>query len=113
MYRQEIFERKSYYYPPFYRLIYLTLKHRDKQVIERAANYLAEQLRQPFGNRVLGPEMPYVSRIYNKYIFEIKLKLEREASPAKFKEMLRDKIVDFKAEPDFKQVQVVINVDPM
>ncbi|MFZ6053282.1 replication restart helicase PriA [Halocola ammonii] len=113
MYRQEIFERKSYYYPPFYRLIYLTLKHRDKQLIERAANYMADDLRKLFGNRVLGPEMPYVSRIYNKYLFEIKLKLERDASPAKFKEMLNEKIIAFKAQPDFKQVQVVIDVDPM
>lgn len=113
MYNQEIFERKNYYYPPFYRLIYLTLKHRDRQVIYNAANHLAQELKKAFGNRVLGPEMPYVSKIYNKYIYEIKIKLERDASPAKFKEMLSEKIIGFNAMPDYKRVQVGIDVDPM
>ena len=113
LYRQEVLERRNFLYPPFYRLIKLTLKHKDPRVIEAVSHSLANSLRARLGDRVLGPEIPYVSRINLLYLRNIMIKIEREASPSKSKDIINQHILDVKSHPDFKSVRVVIDVDPV
>lgn len=113
MYRHEIVERKNFHYPPFFRLIRVDVRHRDGQKADRAALLLATRLRQVFGERVLGPERPYVSRINNIHHIHILLKFEREASPAKIKKHLLRAVDSVLEEPDFKSLRIVPDVDPM
>ena len=65
MFGSQIVERRVFKYPPYYRLIYITLKHRDNQMLSTAADALAEKLRERFTTRVMGPEYPTVARIRN------------------------------------------------
>ena len=105
--------RKQYHYPPFFRLIQLSIKHREKNITDLAANKLAEKLTAVFGRRILGPEYPVISRIKNRYIKTILIKIERKLSHKKAKELITASINDVKSNDKFKYVQIIADVDPM
>ena len=67
-YKNEIVERQNFFYPPFYKIISITLKHRDENIINTASVQLASKLRESFKERVLGPEFPPVKRVYNQFL---------------------------------------------
>lgn len=112
MYADEMDERKQFNYPPFTRLIFINVKHKDAHVLQVASNQLASALRQQLGNRILGPEQPLVARIRNYYIKQIIIKIEKAAPVQKVKTILKDTIRDFNAQKDFKSVITQIDVDP-
>lgn len=111
MYNQEIEEREKYGYPPFYRLIKLTIKHRERERSAEAADELGRLLKKQLGGRVLGPETPAISRIKNLYINQLMIKFERKISPLKLKEFIGDTVGAFNNQSHFKSVRVVIDVD--
>lgn len=113
MYTQELLERKNFAYPPYTKLIYLTLKHKSEQQLEGSAAELAMLLRQQFGSRVIGPEYPLIKKIQNSYIKVIRLKFEREASMKKVKDRTREVISTFYASPVNKSVRISVDVDPI
>jgi len=113
MYNTQSDERKLFKYPPYFRMIQIVLRHRDPNVLNKAANRMAADLRAVFGARVLGPNVPAVSRIQNLYIKHILLKFEVEASPERAKELLRQITNQIIAEPQFKSLWVNLDVDPM
>ncbi len=113
MYQAQIDERKTYIYPPFYRLIHISLKHKNKATVNRAANYFAKSLRQIFGIRVFGPHEPIIARIKNQHIVNILLKLEKKGSLSKAKWLLNKQANFLKSQDQFKTVQIVFDVDPM
>ena len=112
MFRQQLVERQKYHYPPYTRLILLKLKHKDPDLLNKAADELAKSLRMVFGKRILGPEFPMVSRIMNYFIKHIMFKMERVVSPAVMKSKLVEVIEKFQQEPAFKPVKVIMDVDP-
>ena len=67
----EIIERKNFFYPPYYKIIEITLKHKNENELNRASAELASKLREAFKERVLGPEFPIVKRIYNLFLKKI------------------------------------------
>jgi primosomal protein N' (replication factor Y) len=112
-YKSEIEERKKYMYPPFYRLIQITLIDKNKSRVKEAADLLAESLRTKLDKRVLGPEFPYISRIRNKYHIHVLLKLERSMSPDKVRDFIKDKITDIHAIKEYRYVRIYADVDPV
>jgi primosomal protein N' (replication factor Y) len=112
MYTNQLLDRKNFNYPPFYRLIEITLIHKDQNMVNASAKALADDMKHHFGNRVLGPEFPIVARIRNLYHKNILLKVERDASVVQAKKILSELLVNFK-NSDFKAVRVQIDVDPM
>lgn len=113
MYKQELLERKNFNYPPFTKIIQITLKHRDQNHIEGSAAQLAQSLRVVFGSRVIGPEFPMVKRVQNLYIKTIRLKMEREYSQKQIKEKIRGILDQYFADPMNKSVRVSVDVDVM
>jgi primosomal protein N' (replication factor Y) len=113
MYDAEITEREQYHYPPFTRLIKLTIKHVDEAVSKRAAVLLAEKLTLNLGtSRVLGPEPPLVERVRNQFLFDILIKLEREKINFKAaKSFIQEKVIDILTDKTIKGVHIVIDVD--
>ena len=75
-------ERKLFNYPPYNRLIGITLKHKNQRKLDVASDALVGIMRKSFGSRVLGPEYPAISRIRNYYHKNILLKIENNASIA-------------------------------
>ena len=112
-YNGQLEERSMFKYPPFYRLIYITIKHKDQQVTNKAAHLLARQLAVIFGSRVLGPQAPVINRIQNLFIKKILIKLEKKASPNKVKDLMRESIFSLQAQQEFRYVTFQIDVDPM
>lgn len=108
----EIIERRNYHYPPFYKLIKFTLKHRDRDLVSDAANHFSQLLRTVFQERVLGPEFPVIARIQNYYLKEIMLKVEHDAPQKKVKERLHELTDQFYSNPTYRSIRLIIDVDP-
>jgi len=111
-YTGQLEERQMFKYPPFYRLIYITIKHKEQSTTNKAAHLLAEQLRVIFGSRVLGPQAPVINRIQNLFIKKILIKMEKKASPTKVKHLMRESIFSLQAQQAFRYVTFQIDVDP-
>jgi primosomal protein N' (replication factor Y) len=111
MYEEQLNERHNYKYPPIYRLIKITLRHRDFQKVNTSADWYAKSLRQVFDNYVLGPEFPPVSRIRNQYHKNILVKIPQQWSLSKTKEAILKINNSFFSVKDFRAVRVIINVD--
>ena len=113
MFNTEILERRNFHYPPLYRLIQLDVKHKDLSKLVFISDSLAKILRSQFGDRVLGPEAPLISRIRNYYIQTVLIKVEREGvSVQKIKEALLTILRIFDSQPVNKGVYIHIDVDP-
>lgn len=113
MYTAQLLDRKNFNYPPFFRLINLTIIHRDPDLVNNASKFIADELKQFFNKRVLGPEFPLVARVRNLYHKCILLKIERDVSIAQVKKRVSDTLVLFKAQSAYKSVRVQIDVDPL
>lgn len=112
-FNREIQERKQFIYPPYYRLIGIQLKHKKKDVVERAAALYGEWLTSKMKKRVIGPAVPNIERVRTYYLMDILIKLERDkAIIDSAKELVlfyRDEIKRLKG---FSQVRFNIDVDP-
>jgi primosomal protein N' (replication factor Y) len=111
-YETEIQERKLFFYPPYYKMIHLTLRNTDERKLNAAAQNLTDKLRLVFKERVVGPEFPLIKRIQNFFIKEIKIKIEKDAPDRKVKEKIQEMIDLFYAEADNKSSRLSIDVDP-
>lgn len=113
MYQEQMEEREMFNYPPFYRLVYVYLKHRKEDVLDMAADKMARYLRQGLGERVLGPDRPPVARIQTLYIRKIVVKIEQQASMSKIRAYLRDVQQTVIGDERFRSLVVYYDVDPM
>ncbi|XWN34771.1 MAG: primosomal protein N' [Roseivirga sp.] len=115
LYHRELAERQQFLYPPYVRLIRITLKHADKDLVAAAASRLAQILRTQLKEGVLGPQTPLIAKLHNQYLMDVWVKLQKNIpkqlmSTKQFlwqasRQVLQDK--------DFRQVKVVFDVDPM
>lgn len=106
-------ERRAFHYPPFCRLIYVYLRHRDDQVVEVAARQMGERLRQWFGTRVLGPDKPAVAKVKTLHIRKIVLKLENGIDMQRVRDCLRLVQQQMLDDRRFGAVQILYDVDPL
>jgi len=113
MYKSEIIQRRNFKYPPFQRIIHFTLKHRDKDKLNAGAKEFTDALKTKFGERILGPEFPAISRVKNMYIKNVLLKVEREISVPKTRNLIVEVKQHFEAYSDYKSMRITIDVDPM
>ena len=113
MFYTQMVERQMFLYPPFRRLIYVYLRHRDERLLDHLANEMGERLRRVFGERVLGPDSPLVARVHSLYIRKIMLKLEHGASIDRVREALFAVQEQMMEQPIAKGVNIFYDVDPM
>jgi primosomal protein N' (replication factor Y) len=111
MYTEQLDERHNFKYPPIYRLIKITLKHKDYNRVNSASEWYAKSLKQVFKHHVLGPEFPPVSRIRNLYHKNILIKIPQPQSLPKTKEAISKIHNSFLSIKDFRAVRVVLNID--
>lgn len=108
----EIIERRNFHYPPFYRLINFTIKHKDRDLVNEASDYFGRQLKDVFHERVIGPEFPSIPRIQNYFLKGLVLKVEQTAPQQKVKERLNELIDQFFSVPRYKAIRLIVDVDP-
>ena len=113
LYTEQIAERKAFGFPPYHRMIMLTLKHRDMQRLTAASDMLQQRLQQAFGTRVSGVILPSVARTQNMYVRQIRLTIEANANIARAKEMVREQIMFVQQQATCKGTIILPDVDPM
>ena len=111
MFVEQLEDRRVYKYPPYCRIIKLTIKHKDYNKVNEGSEWLALSLRHVFKENVLGPESPVVSRIRNQYHKNILIKIPINQSLVKTKSVLQKIKLRFLSTRDFRAVRLLINVD--
>ena len=112
LYEQQVSEREMFCFPPFHRLIVLSLRHRDVHRLEHSSAVLMQELQGVFGNRVSSVITPLVSRRNNMHIRQLRLRVEAGANIVRAKQMLRERIDAVLRQTDCKGTTVTIDVDP-
>ncbi len=113
LYRDLIAERQAFRYPPYYRLIYVYLKHRQDNVVQTAAIELGSRLRQWFGSRVLGPDKPAVAKVKQQNIRKMVLKLENGIDMKRVRQCLLQVQQQMAADKRYSTLQIYYDVDPL
>ncbi len=111
MYKEQLYERQIYKYPPFFRLIKLTLKHRDFEKLKEGSFWLYQVLQQNLTTPVLGPEEPAINRIRNEYIRTIMIKIPQNQSIIGTKKTIQKILNSFDVIPQYKAIKIALNVD--
>lgn len=111
MYKEQLYERQIYKYPPYFRLIKITLKHRDYEKLKEGAMWLYQVLSQNLNLPVLGPEEPAISRIRNEYIRTIMVKIPQNQPIQGTKKTIRKILDSFEVVSQFRPIKTVVNVD--
>ena len=112
MFRMQAEERMTFNYPPFCRMVKISIKHKDRSLLNYYSDILGHDLKTMFGKRVLGPESPVVSQVQLWYIKTILIKIEREKSPAKAKQLIIEAIERLENEKGASSLKIAIDVDP-
>ncbi|WP_223549149.1 primosomal protein N' [Aestuariivivens sp. NBU2969] len=111
MFKEQLNDRYNFNYPPIYKLIKITLKHKDFNKVEQASVWLAKSLRQIFSEYVLGPESPPIARIRNQFHKNILVKIPQGQSLSKTKEAIIKINNSFYSIKEFRSVKMILNVD--
>lgn len=111
MYNEQCYEREQFQYPPSYRIIKITLKHKDFNKLNEASSWFGQALRSAFTFPVLGPEFPPIARIRNQYLKNILVKIPREYSLTKTKNGIKRIERSFNAIAPYRGVRIIYNVD--
>ena len=113
LYATQLQERKNYLYPPYVRLIRITLKHKEINTLNAVAKFFADKLRAKLKNRILGPEFPLVGRIKSLYLKDILIKMEPEISIEYVKNHITQTHLSMLENAEWKSVRLHTDVDPV
>ncbi len=113
LFNRQMAERKLFRYPPYFRLVKVVIKHKNRERLEMAAGQMAVNLKKIFRDRVLGPEYPIIGRIQNWYQKEIWVKLERDARLSNGKRQISEEISRIKSLPNNSGLIVFQDIDPL
>ena len=111
MYKEQLQERSLFSYPPYCRLIYVYMKHRDERVLENLSRDYANLLKKIFGQRILGPDTPPIAKVQMMYIRKIIVKIELTASMAEARKRLREIQQYITGQPQYKSALIYYDVD--
>jgi primosomal protein N' (replication factor Y) len=112
MFKSQQTERQSFNYPPFCRLIRITLRHKNYELVQQAANWLANSIRQSIETPLLGPEEPPIARIRNEFHRTMMMKIPLHQSTTRVKKQLQRTLTAFESIAAYKSVKRTITVDP-
>jgi primosomal protein N' (replication factor Y) len=113
MFNHQLNERRQFFYPPFSRLIKVTIKHRDKNILKKVSYELAELLKTIPDCKILGPTTPPIIRIQNYFIKNIMIKIKKTNHTAKTKNRIEQTIESINSKKGYKATIIIIDVDPM
>lgn len=111
MYKEQLYDRKIYFYPPYFRLIKITLKHRDYDKLKEGSNWLYQVMKQNLEIPVLGPEEPGINRIRNEYLRVILIKIPQKENLGFVKGKISRMLNSFEAVATYRSIKTIVNVD--
>lgn len=113
MYVSQMEDRQAFHYPPYARLLRINLRHESREVVDRASNELAENLRKVMNVPVMGPQSPLVGKIQRMQLMNILIKLPRTARMKDHKKLIRREIDSMKSRREYHKLFIVPDVDPV
>jgi primosomal protein N' (replication factor Y) len=114
LFTYELDKRKQFGYPPFKRLIQITFKHKEKHIAEEAAHKMMEALMADYKEGLSGPAQPLVDRVRNQYLWEILIKLPRDAKKmVACKQAIRVYIAEIQSQKRYRSVTILPDIDPI
>jgi primosomal protein N' (replication factor Y) len=112
MYNEEIEKRRQFFYPPFSRIIHLSFKHKEREIVTEGAHVFAKMLQATYGKYIVGPAEPVINRVRSLFLMELLLKLPRDSQLiTRCKENLLKQIAVLHAQKRFTKVLVIPDVD--
>ncbi|MBC7524548.1 MAG: primosomal protein N' [Flavobacterium sp.] len=111
MFNEQLYDRKIYHYPPYFRLIKITLKHKDFEKLKEGSFWLYQVLQQNLQMSVLGPEEPAINRIRNEYIRTIMIKIPHNLGLLTTKKTIQKILNSFEAISQYRSIKATTNVD--
>ena len=111
MFQEQLYDRQIYKYPPYFRIIKLTLKHRDFDKLKEGSMWMYQVLSQNLNMPVLGPEEPAINRIRNEYIRTILIKIPQNIPLGSTKKTIQKMLNSFEAVAQYRAIKLIINVD--
>ena len=112
MYKLQLAERKRFFYPPYYRLIIVKMKHKKPELLHEGSLVFAKELRNKFGKMLYGPEYPLVARVRSYYIKHIMIKVARGSHYASVKDELNLSLQEFRTLAKYKSILIQLDIDP-
>lgn len=112
LYQDQMEERETFGYPPFRRMIRISFRHKIPSILDGATDLAAKQLKSIFSTRVFGPQYPPVRKVHNTFVKQIILKIEKEASYEKAKELLKEVLDDISRNEVYRSIRISVDVDP-
>ena len=112
MVQKELAVRQEFAYPPFVRLITITLKHKDQKLLMRGAEAFAKSLHSKIGERFLGPEFAPIARLKNLYQMQIIVKVDKGSLGSKIRDRIKKAHQETLLTPEFNRIRVLFDVDP-
>jgi len=113
MFNAQLTERVEYKYPPYVRLIKLTIKDKSLDKVNIACEWLDKMMRRSYKGDILGPVYPEISRVRNKYQKQFIIKLKNIDSINQFRSILNKTIISFNSISKYRSVRVLVDVDPL
>jgi primosomal protein N' (replication factor Y) len=113
MYMSQMEDRQAFNYPPYARLLRINLRHESREIVDRAANELAGNLRKLMNLPVMGPQSPVVGRIQQMQLMNILIKLPRTARISDHKKLIKREIDTIRSRPAYRKLFIVPDVDPV
>ena len=112
-FQREIKERHTFAYPPFFRIIQITLKHRKPRTLNEASYFYAKFLKEKLGSKVVGPAIPLIPRVRTYYLLDVLIKMPRNTKEAqRIKQIIRTAGENLKRKEGYSTVRISVNVDP-
>jgi len=112
LFREQMEERELFGYPPFTRMIRISFRHKIPSILDGATDLVAKELKAIFSSRVYGPQYPPVRKVYNTFVKQIILKVERKASIERAKELLDSVLSGTLNSEVYRSVRISVDVDP-
>ena len=112
LYADQMEERQLFGYPPFRRMIRISFRHKIPSILDGATDLIARELKDIFSTRVLGPQYPPVRKTHNTFQKQIILKIEKEASYERARELLTEVLSGLSGNEVFRSVRISVDVDP-
>ena len=111
-YQEQILDRKSFKYPPYVKLIKITFKHQNISKVNNSSQWFHSRVYPYFKSNILGPEFPYISKIRNKYLKSVLIKIPDDYSLSGVKKIIKKSINSLHSISEFRPVRIIVDVDP-
>lgn len=113
-YEEELEKRRQYFYPPFSRVIQVTFRHKNKQVVQQAATLFTSMMGEQFGKYLVGPAEPLVNRVRNLFLMELMIKLPKDSGLIRTcKDLIFESVAALHQQKQFATARIIADVDPV